>query len=189
LKEVLIKIFADDTLLSVSDQSYKSAANKINCVLKSVVAWLKINKVKLNTSKTKFMIIAKSKKKLTSLKEDIKNNEILIENVCIERVNVFKYLGVMIDCCLKFDEHVSYVLKKAGKKILYLGRIRNKLSMSTKKLVYNCIIAPHFDYCATVLWKTSEVNIAKLQKLQNKAMRFILNCRKKSECEIYVAKN
>jgi exonuclease III len=188
LKDVLIKIFADDTLLSVSDVSYESAANTMNNVLKSVVAWLKINKVKLNTSKTKYMVIAKSKKKLTSLSEEIKRYEILIENECIERVNVIKYLGVMIDCCLKFDEHVSYVLKKAGKKIMYLGRIRNKLSLSTKKLVYNCIVAPHFDYCATVLWKTSEENMAKMQKLQNKAMRFILNCRKSASVRFMLRK-
>jgi hypothetical protein len=92
-----------------------------------------------------------STNKLTTLRPEIICNPIVIEGEALEQVYVFKYLGVMIDSCLKFDEHVSYIIKKVGKKIMYLARLRNKLSMSTKKLVYNCIVAPHFDYCSTVL--------------------------------------
>lgn len=58
--------------------------------------------------------------------------------------------------------------------------MRNKLSLSTKKLIYNCIVSPHFDYCATVLWQTSEENMDKMQVLQNNAMRSILNCRRRA---------
>jgi predicted ester cyclase len=180
LKNMLVKIFADDTLLSISGHSYRETAILMNRALEIVAAWLKIYKVKLNTSKSKYMVIAKSKYKLTSLTNDMKTTPLEIESQFLERVEVFKYLGVMIDCCLKFDEHVSYVIKKAGKKVMYLGRLRNKLSMSTKKLIYNCIVAPHLDYCATVLWRTSEENLDKLQVLQNYAMRSILNCRRRA---------
>ena len=180
LKNILVKIFADDTLLSISGYSYVETAILMNKALQIVAAWLKIYKVKLNTSKSKFMVIVKSKNKLTSLTREINSNPLEIEGEMLERVDAFKYLGVMIDCYLKFDEHVSYVIKKAGKKVMYLGRLRNKLSLSTKKLIYNCTIAPHFDYCATVLWQTSEENLDKLQVLQNNAMRSILNCRRRA---------
>jgi hypothetical protein len=188
LKNVLVKIFADDTLISVSAQNYNEAAVIINQALKIVSAWLKIYKVKLNTSKSKFMVIAKSKNKLTAIQSTVESHKIEIESQPLERVLVFKYLGVMIDCCLTFDEHVSYVIKKAGKKISYLGRLRNKLSTSTKKLIYNCIAAPHFEYCATVLWKMSEENLGKLQKLQNTAMRHILNCKRRTSKSFMLSK-
>jgi hypothetical protein len=180
LKRVLVKIFADDTMLSVSHKNYAAAATILNQELEIVTAWLKMNKVKLNASKSKFMVIAQSKNKLTSIQGEVESHQIEIDNEPLERVLVFKYLGVMIDCCLKFEDHVSYVIKKAGKKISYLGRLRNKLSTSTKKLIYNSIVAPHFDYCATVFWQTNEENLQKLQKLQNIAMRHILNCKRRT---------
>jgi hypothetical protein len=188
LRDILVKIFADDTLLSVSASSYAEAARKMNRALVIVDAWLKLNKVKLNAKKSKFLIIAKSNNKLTTLRPEIICNPIVIEGEALEQVYVFKYLGVMIDSCLKFDEHVSYIIKKVGKKIMYLARLRNKLSMSTKKLVYNCIVAPHFDYCSTVLWKTSEENLDKLQKLQNNAMRSILNCKRRASSRYMLRK-
>jgi ribosomal protein S4 len=188
LKNVLVKIFADDTLLAISAYSYKEAAEKMNIILKFVSAWLKIFKVKLNVSKSKFMVIAKSKNKITSFQPEIDLQPIKIESEVISRVEVYKYLGVMIDCLLNFDEHVSYVIKKTGKKIMYLGRIKNKLSMSTKKLIYNCIIAPHFDYCSTVMWKISAENMRKLQVLQNIAMRYILKCNRKTSSSVLLRK-
>jgi ribonucleases P/MRP protein subunit RPP40 len=188
LKNVLVKIFADDTLLAVSAFSYKEAAKIMNRKLEIVSAWLKIFKVKLNVSKSKFMVIAKSRNKITSLQQDIEAQPIKVENEVLCRVEVYKYLGVMIDCCLKFDEHVSYIIKKIGKKAMYLGRIKNKLSMSSKKLIYNCIIAPHFDYCSTVMWKISEENMQKLQKLQNIAMRYILKCKRSTSSSVLLRK-
>ena len=52
----------------------------------------------------------------------------------------------------------------------------SKFLKHKKKLIYNCIIAPHFDYCASILWNASNENVKKLQLLQNKGMRTILNC-------------
>jgi len=57
---------------------------------------------------------------------------------------------------------VSYVLRRAGRKIGYLGRIGKKLSKSAKTLIYYCIVAPHFDYCASILWYATDENIKKL---------------------------
>lgn len=42
--------------------------------------------------------------------------------------------------------------------------------------VYNVVIKPHFEYCSTVLFLLSNSEIYRLQKLQNKVMRAMLNC-------------
>lgn len=41
----------------------------------------------------------------------------------IERVKNIKYLGIIIDNKLRFEEHCDYMLKKIGKKISFLNRI------------------------------------------------------------------
>ena len=47
----------------------------------------------------------------------------------------------------------------------------------SKKLIYNTIVMPHFDYCCTIWSASSKYNIEGLQKLQNRAMRIILQCK------------
>jgi hypothetical protein len=177
LQSVLVNIFADDTLISASAKTFKEAAEILNRNLKIVSVWLRVNKVKLNVSKTKCLVVTISKNKLTKLSTELTVNPIIIDDEPIEYVESFKYLGVIIDNHLRFEDHVTYVIRKIATKINYLGRMSRILSLNTKKLIYNCIIAPHFDYCASILWNASNENIKKLQLLQNKGMRTILNCK------------
>ena len=69
----------------------------------------------------------------------------------IEVVKEIKYLGVIIDDKLKFSSHINYVCKKIAKKIGVLKRVSWYLSIDSRKLVYNTIVLPHFNYCSTVL--------------------------------------
>ena len=91
-------------------------------------------------------------------------------------IHSMKYLGVKIDSTLNFDVHVEYTTSKIAKKVGYLSRISRDLSQWARKIVYNTIIAPHFNYCATVLFDIKQQDLSVLQKLQNKAMRAILQC-------------
>jgi Reverse transcriptase (RNA-dependent DNA polymerase) len=177
LQAVLINIFADDTLISASAKTYKEAAKNLNQNLNLVSIWLRVNKVKLNIDKTKCLVVTMSKNKLNKLSTEMKVNPIVIDDEHIEFVETFKYLGVIIDNHLRFEDHVTYVIRKVATKINYLGRMSRLLSKNTKKLIYNCIIAPHFDYCASIMWNASNENVKKLQMLQNKGMRTILNCK------------
>jgi hypothetical protein len=175
LREILISIFADDTLLAATADTFEKAANKLNQNLKIVTIWLKANKVKLNVSKTKCLVITMTPQKLNQLSTDMREYPITIEGTNIEYVSSIKYLGVKIDNYLKFDEHIDYVIEKASTKISYLGRLSRILSKKSKILIYNCIVAPHFEYCASVLWGAGDVYLSKLQILQNRGMRSILN--------------
>lgn len=166
-----INLFADDTLISVAESSVELAVNKINSELRIFNEWFHVNKLKLNTLKTKAMII--SAKSLTCL-----SSNIVIDDVIIECVSEIKYLGVIIDSRLSFKRHVDFIVKKVAKKIGFLGRIRNKLSVWARIMVYKTIISPHFEYCATVLFLANAGDIDRLQKLQNRAMRIILQCNK-----------
>lgn len=169
-----LNLFADDTLVSVSDISITNAINKINKDLEIITKWLQINKLKLNVSKTKFIVISN---RGTS---ETKSVKIEIENSQLEQVEEIKYLGVIIDNRLNFRNNVNFIIKKVAKKISFLGRISNKLSIQACILVYKTIIAPHFDYCASILFLCQDRDLQKLQKQQNRAMRIILRCSKRT---------
>jgi len=68
------------------------------------------------------------------------------------------------------------MLKKIGKKTSFLNRIGNYISAYTRCTIYKIIIAPHFEYCATLLISMGETQIIQLQKVQNRTMRVILQC-------------
>lgn len=142
---------------------------KLNEDEHSLGEWLKVNKLKLNVSKTKLMIIGKDSNISTSL-------NITIDGTEVEKVNSFKYLGVIVDDQLKFNEHIDYLCKKISKKLGFLRRCSNFLTHWSKLTVFNTIVLPHFSYASTVLYLANKTEIERLQVLQNRAMRIILKC-------------
>ncbi|KAJ8980268.1 hypothetical protein NQ317_018434 [Molorchus minor] len=131
---------------------------------------VKSNKLKLNISKTKAMLISTPYKY-----KQINLNEITltIDSTRIEIVEETKYLGLVIDSHLNFIPHFNYIHKKISKKNLFLLKGFTKFKLIT---VYNTIIKTHFEYCATVLFSLDLNKMLALQKLQNRAMRIILKC-------------
>ena len=57
-----IVLLADDAALSFSSSSLEDLQFKLNLDFKNLTHWLERNKLTLNTSKSKFMLIADSKK-------------------------------------------------------------------------------------------------------------------------------
>ncbi len=80
--------------------------------LSIVNEWLKANRLTLNATKTKYVIFG-SKLQLKG-KPDL---HLMVGNAPIERVSCTKYLGVLLDEHLTFDDHVNYIHKKASKKL------------------------------------------------------------------------
>jgi len=69
----------------------------------------------------------------------------------IERVETMKYLSIIIDDRLRFQDHCNHMFKKIDKKMNCLNRVDNYISVYTRVCIYKIIIAPHFEYCATLL--------------------------------------
>jgi len=61
-EECNIKMFADDTIIYVRGGGSEEIEKKLNKVLLIVENWLNVNKLKMNASKTKFMIIRNIRK-------------------------------------------------------------------------------------------------------------------------------
>lgn len=55
--------------------------------------------------------------------------------------------------------------------------------MYSRCTVYKAIIAPHFEYCATMLIYIGETHLGRLQVAQNRAMRVILQCKREIKVE------
>lgn len=175
VNECKINMFADDTILYISGNDLNQMYITINRELAVINNWLCENSLSLNLNKTKYMLIGKNYK-LSGL--NAINFYVEINNYKLEQVKEMKYLGIIIDENLKFKQHCDYILNKMSKKVHFMRRIGNNLTMNTKILLYKSIISPHIEYCSSILFNFNQNEIDKLQKLQNKSMRTILKCNK-----------
>ena len=91
---------------------------------------------------------------------------------CEEEV---KLLGVTFDFKLTFNSHVSHICKKASQQLNVLKRIGNNLSKLGKLTIYYSFILSNFNYCPLVWHFCGESNTKKLEKIQERALRFIYN--------------
>ena len=77
---------------------------------------------------------------------------------------------------ISYDSKTTASITEIGKKTSSINRIGQYVSMYTRCVIYETIIAPHFQYCATLLVDMEETELNKLQTAQNRAMRVILQC-------------
>ena len=82
-------------------------------------------------------------------------------------------LGVLLDCTLSFDHHISNVCRGLYLQLRRLGQIRPYLSMDSAKTLAVALILPRFDYCNALLAGLPEDKIARLQRIQNSAARLV----------------
>ena len=84
---------ADDTTLTSLAEDTDTLQVMMNSDLDTIQTWLKVNKLSLNVKKTKYMLTG-SRPRL-----DLVSNNFLgkVDNIPIERVTVYKSLGVLVD--------------------------------------------------------------------------------------------
>lgn len=111
----ILDIYADDTTLSttaaVSD--LPTIQQRLQHDINKIADWTYSNKMVLNTSKTKSLLVTGKrleKKALdTALKISCNSSE-------IEQVNSQKLLGVKLDSHLNFTEHIDDICKKVSRR-------------------------------------------------------------------------
>ena len=171
------KMFADDTNITVPGCTFAELEQATNFELTNLYSWLKANKLSLNIAKTEFMVVSSRQKFLA---ENCSELNIRLDNQPISRVEHAKSLGLIIDDRLSWSNYIKELCRKISSAIGALRRIRSLVSQSTAVKIYNALIQPHFDYCAPVWDGLSSYLCEKLQKLQNRAARVILQ----ANCEV-----
>ena len=136
----LIK-FADDTILAgLIDRDNDYAFKR---QLESFVEYCNKNFLELNVSKTKEMLI-------DFRKNTVAPDPVLIGGLQVERVPVYKYLGVMIDDKLTWNKQVEHIVKKLHPRLYCLRKLASfQVRPGILKIFYNSAICGVWRYCLT----------------------------------------
>ena len=84
-----------------------------------------------------------------------------------------KVLGLTIDNKLNFKNHITQKVAIAAAALSSLERFRDS-SVKTKLHLYKAFILPLLTYCPLALSLSAPTNILRLQRIQNRAIRFAL---------------
>ena len=84
-------------------------------------------------------------------------------------------LGINIDFMLRFDDHVAEICKKASKQLAVLKRLGRFLTKQGKMTIYNSFIVSNFNYCPLAWHFCRASSTNKIEKNQERALRFINN--------------
>ena len=94
-----VKLFADDTNLTMSHYSHKELQNNVNNELENICDWMRCNKLSINFSKTKYLLITRAE-----IKSSFEINSLLISESLGPTPNTFR----SDDSCLLLSNFIVY---------------------------------------------------------------------------------
>ena len=140
-----VHLYADDTLLFFESSSVQAIEAALSQDLDHVVGWLNQNYLMLNHSKTKVMLLG-THQKLSS----VQSFAVSVNDADLERVYKFKYMGVFLDPCLNWNEHIDHIGNKISSRLGMLRRARKVIPKEACITLFNAMVLPLFDYCCVV---------------------------------------
>lgn len=159
-------IYADDTNLLLTDKDITSLHSSIHTELKLINQWIKCNKLKLNVSKTNYILFQN---------RSIKNilPPLQLEGTTLNQVHHAKFLGVRIDENLNWKLHIDDISLRVSKVCGILYKIRHTLTTDALISIYYTLCYPHLTYCVPIWASTWPSFIKKLEVAQRKVIRCI----------------
>jgi ribonuclease HI len=162
--------FVNDIVIYTSSKKIEINCERLNQAISKTFDWARENVIKFDDFKSE-MIHFELKKKMSS-------NSITLSNETTLRFqkNV-KWLKIYIDKKLNFKEHVSKKIANATKALYSINRLQNtewELSSMTSRQLYMICTNAISNYDSEIWWKNQKQFRNKLQKLQNIALKKIL---------------
>jgi len=119
------------------------------------VKWSQLNCMNINSNKTKEMVLG------SLTKESVV--PLTVPSTIVQRVSVYKILGVTVNSDLKWDDHVAVITSKAGKRLWFMKQLRKAgVSQDDLMFYYQSVVRPVLEY-ASPCW---HLNLTKEQTKQ-----------------------
>lgn len=147
---------------------------EINNTLKSVIDWLAINNLHVNLEKTNY--IQFTLRGSTGI--DLNIN---YDGKILQKVETFKFLGVLIDRNLNFISHIDNICSKINSFSYVFRRLRQVTSMNISLMAYHGYIASVLRYGLIIWGNGSYINRAFMA--QKKCLRAMCGASQRVSCK------
>ena len=160
----------DHTTLYLFADTVDELQCKLHSDLHNIVTWCNLNRLVINTDKSKVMVLCTPQKRCR-----LKNTclSLFVNNILLENVNCHKILGLHIDNSLSWNVHIQFWGKSLSQLVGLLNRSKHLLNRESKLLFYNSYIRSRLTYCLPIWGRSASLHLDKLWKIQKRALRII----------------
>ena len=156
-------LFADDTTESLSADTLDGALEGSGGAQERAEEWFRMNRLLLNTSKTKHIIFSM---------RDIGDTG--------QTTDVAGFLGVLLDPKLQWGPHINELCIKLSRGIFVLRNLQSCVTQDIMRVAYFSVFHSHLSY-ATLVWGHS-ADASRAFALQRRAVRILAGLRFRDEC-------
>ena len=163
-------LYVDDFCICYRSKHMHTIERQLQQVLNNLSKWSSENGFKFSKTKTKCMHFCQSRK----LHLD---PELTLDDVQIEVVPEFKFLGLLFDSKLSFIPHINYLSNKC-QKALNLLRVVSSMDWGADRKVllrlYRSLVRSKLDYGCIVYGSARQSYLRKLDSIHNQGLRLAL---------------
>ena len=125
---------------------------------------------------------------MTSIKTS-GNISVLLNNTVLERVKTTKFLGVLIDECLTWKDHIDCISKTISRNIGVMNKLKYFIPTCILHTLYCSLVSPYLNYAILIWGNTCKSYLDKIIKLQKWAIRTISKSHYRDHTAPLFAKN
>ena len=163
---LLTKLFADDTCLLFSAKTVNSLQNIANNEISKIENWMICNKLTLNHTKTKFMIINKNGRNSSI--------NIYINNHQIEKVDSMEYLGITIDSKLNWSKQIKNIESTLSTACGIMSKLRHYVPYECLRSYYYGKVYSCLQYAVLAWGGSNDTRLHRINVLHNKIVKLMV---------------
>ena len=180
---VSVHIYADDTQLYTSfvlnnPQDIISAISRMEKCVLDMSNWMKANKLKLNDDKTEVLVICHP-----NVKHKIPVISLKIGDSNIAPSKSVRNLGAIFDESMTMSNHITQVCRSMNLHLRSIGRIRRYLDQDSTETIVHALVTSRLDCNNVLLAGLPDIQVKRLQRLQNTAVRITTKTLKRMSVE------
>ena len=172
---IRINSYVDNIGIQTSSRSTYENCKILQNAAEKLVKWGQNNHIEFDMKKTELIHFDHANRSL--------NESIKIKEFIIKPKEVVKWLGIWFDRKLSFKIHVENRIASASRMFYTIKRLANTekgLSFQAMRKLYIACITSIANYEVSIWWKNQVFLLDKFKKLQNQALRRMLEAFKNS---------
>ncbi len=161
--------YADDNTICCINKNRHVMLNNLTTACNVAITWFLNNQMQANPEKFHFLVLSPFQKEA--------NFQYVLDlpGTQLKSVTQAPLLGIIIDNQLKFNSHVSNIIKKCNFQLQTLKRLSKFMGAKAKLTIFRSFIASNFSYCCHIWYFCSLSLKTRLEKLQLRGLRYVFN--------------
>lgn len=163
-----LQLYADDACLLYKSAEISDLQASMISDVKIVSDWLKLNLLSINAEKSNYIIF--EKRSIVDVDDDF---QLTIDNQNICRTYVVKYLGLVIDSKLTWENHIQKVRAKLSSASFLIRRIKSFIKINVLWKIYYAYFHSQLMYLSAIWSSASQQRLQCIKVLQNRTLKNI----------------